>query len=1551
MKNPSKPFRIFIFLFSFLAFTFIGCDLFSGDTDNDLLKKIDAEIAWANAEKLTETRLGADPLWLNSSNPPVGRITTIDIRKGFPFTVECEPAANYGFEEWLAFYTDVYDTLDKTLSANAVRSHALNGAGVDIEESDNGLRATVTIHTSERPVSIVPWCSPRPRLDRNTNPPVNPIQAVYPYDQVIMLWFNMPIKEESVADNIRVEGRHTTGDQQLAGDDGDITSWFRIEIPAGYDNRVNLVPIDNDDIYAARLALLGITVYVGGGIESTSGYVMDETMVISYTTGTGRTQRAYRPGVVEAGRNEQDADENWRIAYFQDSSTQWNNPEIDRRFNPDNPGEKLDTVQLRFSVIPPQDSVNTTPNRITVKELLSYNLRGTIQPSSPENEKEKTYTYTANTAEIALVDDVFTINHDLLTEKSGIVQLLVLPWYYDADNGVPALDEGNALAEGHYVTIVVDMAAPDLLPADMRASMDSQTATGDGNLYIYESGETASLTLAGLSDIADNGSDYGGIPASRAWTLPWTMDDAAALFWYAKIEKVGEDDVKFSGGPLAVYKDGSLNNAWGPITPSDELTAGEQYAVYVKYEDSLGNVSGWIETGLSVMYSTEERLPVENLRAECDEDGGTITVTWDTPELMTGAYVYIDGMRAGTITGTGTNKEHSFSVSPISKDNVRAGTAVGNVIRRDIRVVAYNSLGSEAPEKELSIWNIPGMYINQSNTVEVNSQASLTAAIADTAKTNIVLTGGFTLGSTPNPTWTPRDLTNRNFYGNGHTVTITGFDTSDTTRTHYGLFGLVSGTSTNPAIIRDLTLVYANDSALSITVTAVTNIGGIVGSVSSTTNKTQILNCIVRGVDRTSVLRVNATSGSSELRLGGIAGYFEGSGKIENCRAALSVDYTSNAHTGLLKIGAVAGETGTGTNEDDGYRIYTGLTVDPSADPPITADKVNPYLTGILIANVYVPANVNAEKNGVAGYMYVGGVVGSSGENTIRNIEYAGKIEFIRKNGEFLIHCGGITGNSGHTNITDCLFTGTINPSDGYQTDPITGATNIGGIVGQSYMPSDTSITSNCYINNCLVQGNIELECSRQIYIGGILGSSSCTPERMMNITNCFFEGNITVSGSYGVFAGGFSGRFDGTHTINNCGVLAGTLDANISSGLVCVGGFTSDFGGILSRCFSRIDIITVSAGDSYIGGLLGNLTTGNIPSVISNCYATGNIRSVQNGIATTFGVHVGGLIGRKYRGRLLNSYALGNVLADKQGGTGDLNAGGLVGTNTENDIINCFSTGKVIAQSDSGNAYAGGIAGYRQNGTISNSAALGSSVTVKSASTWGVGRIYGYPATDVGIGNRAKQSMRVEISDNYNEANPPAMVFESIPPTMTGIPFIQGDINNAVIGGLFVSDLGGSGLADASLDSSAMTDFGAGSGGIWNGSGITGIDLSGFSTLGDSYDFEITLTDNAGNSADYRITVSRSSNPPVTTPVTPVSVTNFSVFGPTQQGSPTIVQYSAAGPHGETVAASTFDLPGIWTDTAPGGLGFVEKTFTSPTGEWNFNRVGIDGHPRLAWE
>ena len=520
---------------------------------------------------------------------------------------------------------------------------------------------------------------------------------------------------------------------------------------------------------------------------------------------------------------------------------------------------------------------------------------------------------------------------------------------------------------------------------------------------------------------------------------------------------------------------------------------------------------------------------------------------------------------------------------------------------------------------------------------------------------------------------------------------------------------------------------------------------------------------------------MNAGSGNNGvIRIGGIAGYFEGSGKIENCLAALSVAYNTSLYRSNVCIGGIAGETGDGTGEK--IRINNGL------DDNILLD--NEGKNGLLIHSVTVTANVSANLN-ESGFLAIGGAVGKSGQNTMKDIEFTspspntGTVLFYRKNSSMGVttNCGGIAGEASSTNITDCSFSGVIGliPTDSGGGDSVNCQVTIGGLAG-SYSADDAG---NYYINNCNVRGGIRYNSNYNKNIGGVFGfvSDKRTDPNILNlltISNCFLEGGkIEISGTYAVYAGGFS-AFIGTAKINNSGTLGGILSVKTENGAVLAGGFTSSFSGEISNCFSKMNV-TVEAAPSiwvYAGGFTGYLEGSS--SSISSCYSTGDLRaSVQTPV---YPACIGGFAGANgYMGEaplyfgsfdggtIKDCYALGNVLIDKTG-EGLLYAGGFTGSffcTSGGEIKNCFSTGQISAQSLESNVFAGGIAGRRDTiggtgATISNSAALGSKVVAAAGTAWvpktsSHGRIAG-STQEAGelIGNSANKLMQTGSGD-YN--------------------------------------------------------------------------------------------------------------------------------------------------------------------------------------------------------
>ena len=125
--------------------------------------------------------------------------------------------------------------------------------------------------------------------------------------------------------------------------------------------------------------------------------------------------------------------------------------------------------------------------------------------------------------------------------------------------------------------------------------------------------------------------------------------------------------------------------------------------------------------------------------------------------------------------------------------------------------------------------------------------------------------------------------------------------------------------------------------------------------------------------------------------------------------------------------------------------------------------------------------------------------------------------------------------------------------------------------------------------------------------------------------------------------------------------------------------------------------------GLTYVGGLLGV----NFEGTISNCYASGDIKSTN--------MYCGGLLGFNHEGLVSNSYATSTV-------TGNQYVGGFIGGSRLHLISNCYASGSVIGYDG-----VGGFVGLNMNyGIISGSYSTGSvSGTISVGGFAGVNNYY----------------------------------------------------------------------------------------------------------------------------------------------------------------------------------------------------------------------------------
>jgi hypothetical protein len=706
---------------------------------------------------------------------------------------------------------------------------------------------------------------------------------------------------------------------------------------------------------------------------------------------------------------------------------------------------------------------------------------------------------------------------------------------------------------------------------------------------------------------------------------------------------------------------------------------------------------------------------------------------------------------------------------------IRNGGQATGINEYEINIELYKD-GMMENKVSIKIWNIPGMSVEYNRAQDIETRiipirtAEELAAIKDNLDGQYALANNITVTGEWTPIGTEITPFTGKLYGNGHIITFNSNSSINSETNYIGLFGYAQN-----AVIRDFTFDY-NSPVKNINVYSEYFIGGVAGYLKDT----DVSNVITSG----GTLSINvADYGYGNIRLGGITGYIEGSGIIENCRAALSVKYTSDEHSGNISIGAAAGETGEG-NASRKIPIKNGYNRGVKAEGP------NVTLNRLLINGVTVNTDVSAVKK--LSNIFIGGAVGKSRESTMNDIAFTdGLISFSGSS----IYCGGITGVLEKSNLTESYFAGNImRISD--NNDPVNGQIYLGGLIGYIYINDE----GYYFINKCRVQTKINLKGFSVIKAGGIYGEAFTFytkyvedawyideegkpflvegaegTEGSLTITNCFFNGGeINVEKSNEIYLGGFSSwSSGGAVNINNCGALSGTITVDAISGNR-IGGFISHFEPNrlsrpynVSNSFSMIDIITKGACQHVVGGFISSIYFDNI----SNCYATGTVYAIINGDnGENYGSYIGGFAGSSY-GIIQNCYALGNVLVDYSGEKNEVGAGGFIGSiNYEASVSNCFSAGRVSVGSKQYYVNSGGIAGSN-GGVIYNTAALCASVTVGGPDklpnpnyipggdsseffpSRGLGRIWGGGSGN-NDNNYALNTMIIE-NDEYGKTNP----------------------------------------------------------------------------------------------------------------------------------------------------------------------------------------------------
>ena len=1068
-KKLTFGIRAIVFsLLTVLCYLLSSCGLFNNMPEVDLEKKMDEAIAWANAAKLTIT-MAAPQGWINSSNPPAGTITTIDIRQGFAFSVECDPSAGYGFEQWLAFYTSDFASLDFTLSASDTGIQQISRRGRDViitdeETTGTGLRKAKIIIDTTMPVIVVPWCSPRPQVIQS-NPPLINSGSYYNRGQEIRMWFSTDLvyDEEGYRDNeegelafgedtIQISGQYIDSGAAWTGD-GKFTDFFRKPVYDSATRTITIAP-EPDNPPPGYLA---VTVSAGTGIIGANGGNA-VPVAFSYRTNDEIVSKAYKAGNVWAIH---DPDNYPGVASF---FYQMAPEDRDRRLRKNNEGEYQ--VTLYYSVSRSVGEIeDPQPNSLTIAEIRYADLAGveTVEGGAGWSVRETEMELTSIAEDRSIAGTIYKQMNTLINPlgvsyyktvytfdsgtEAGIIRLAVLPYHTGMGNSFVEADSWKtAVDEGRFVTVVLDDKAPDG-SGTLTISGHSSRSTGqDGlNIYTYNNINKSFVMSADFSGIHDNG-NAGILPNQAYPDKPWTMDEQRNLQWQWRI--ADSDETRFTSAWIPMGTDPQPFDLSTIVAINSEKV----WNIEIHFKDALGNENSRIMAKIRyIKWEPYSSYGIITWSASYNETANTIQINWVKPASRKGVQIKV--FRNGTEDLNETEEyeedvlgRQSHTVSSVPK----LGTPYSSTEYR-IELRTYNESHQMDDALTLKIWNIPGMTISEEDLLEeITDDAGLEAlqSPANSYK-QFILSNDIDLYLPWIPAGSGSTPFRGKLYGNGKTINlhsgiVNGYEST-------GFFGSVQDT-----LIRDLRLLYLAD------VNAVTPTAAVGGLAAYAGGACTIINTTVQGADSSTLLSLTRST-DTDIYLGGMFGNVQGQTVIVNCRTDINLNCVKTGGGGSVYSGGFAGSLDVITVEGC---LSTGA----------------------------VSTNSGAAQNNSGGF--AGSVAGS--------VKKCGATGDVDAAGGNEVRAGGLVGNASSSIEQSCA---SGNVFARRTAADASGASNVstGGLVGYSD-PAQATIT-NCYAAGDVTAHNEfpypSTSAYTHLYTGGLVGYANG------NVKYGFAKGNV----------------------------------------------------------------------------------------------------------------------------------------------------------------------------------------------------------------------------------------------------------------------------------------------------------------------------------------------------------------------------------------------------------------------------------------------------------
>lgn len=444
----------------------------------------------------------------------------------------------------------------------------------------------------------------------------------------------------------------------------------------------------------------------------------------------------------------------------------------------------------------------------------------------------------------------------------------------------------------------------------------------------------------------------------------------------------------------------------------------------------------------------------------------------------------------------------------------------------------------------------------------------------------------------------------------GNTVTVTGKDGKAGGIVGVNNSGKFTDDKNDGELTNGIYDVESTGSVIAGSSTAVA--GGLVG-----TNNGGLANSFS---DSAVTVDTNVTSGTS-AGLGGVVGINNG-----NVQYVDSLGVTNGGATGSSNIGGIIG-----TNNGNMYSGYNESIVSGN-------DKVGGIIgenkSGKTVSNVVNATSVTGATKGNYISEYVGGLVGVN-SGSVTNGRNNGTITGVK-------YVGGMVGSNGENST----LTNLVNDSSA----AITGEQYVGGIAGDNAGTITTGNEETDETVNLINRGTI----TGQQYVGGVAGSNSGTITNANNDVELNVKDSTATGNDAAEYFGGIAGV--NTGTINKA---TNTADVK-ADGATYVGGIVGKNDGTLENMAGNSGNVT---GKDYVGGVAGQNNTALDGVIASN---DGTVKATEGGAGGIFAENTGDITNSTLTN---NKIVAGTGTTGATGGIIGVNSGNISRTSLKNEV------------------------------------------------------------------------------------------------------------------------------------------------------------------------------------------------------------------------------------------------------------------------------------------